>query len=249
MGGDWDFHFVQVDGRPASIYLDLALQKGGPDARLPWCAYVRLRMKAPREDGLSSQDEYDALLALEDALVAAVTADETAVYAGRNTTDGRRDYYFFAADPAAFDAAARAALAGFEGYGGEIGAREDRGWRTYFAFLLPPPPTRRHMANRRVCFELESHGDDLSAPRPVDHAASFPSEAARRDFEKAVKAAGFAIDESLAPEEGAFWLRFSAPCAPADIDSVVEELHAAAQRFGGAYDGWGCEVTPPATTH
>lgn len=249
MTGDWDFYFLQVDGRPASIYLDLSLAAAGPRAEYPWCAYVRLKMQAPRADGLSSQEEYAALIALEDALVAAATAEGGAIYAGRNTTDGRRDFYFFASHPRAFDDAVRAALGAFDGYGGEIGAREDRDWRTYFAFLLPPPPTRRSMLNRRVCDQLEQHGDDLALPRSIDHEATFPSAKAREDFAKAVGAAGFTVDGAPPPEGGAFRIFVSSVAAPAAIDAVVEELHAAAARFGGGYDGWGCEVVGPSATH
>lgn len=249
MADDWDFYFLTVGGRPASIYVNLGLGAEGPRASHPWSAYVRLRMIAPREDGLSSQGEYDALIALEDALVEAVKAAGATIYAGRCTVDGRRDFYFFTADPAAFDAAARTALAPFAGYGGDIGAREDALWRSYFDFLLPPPRTRRHMLNRRVCDLLEQNGDALSAPRPIDHAVTFQTDAARKAFAAHVKAAGYVVEKQEPPQDGAYWLLFSAVAAPAEIDPVVDDLEDAAARFGGVYDGWGCETRRPATEH
>lgn len=45
---DWDFYFLQVDDKPASIY-DFA-----PNPKLPYMAYIRLHMREPRTDGLSS---------------------------------------------------------------------------------------------------------------------------------------------------------------------------------------------------
>lgn len=249
MDGDWDFYLLTSEGRPASIYLDLAIEAAGPDAARPWSAFVRVMMNAPREDGLSSQAEFETLSALEDALVDAVTA-EGARYAGRITVAGRRDFHFFVADPGAFEMTARAALAGFEGYGGEIGAREDRAWRTYFGFLLPPPATRRRMMNRRVRDQLEVHGDALDAVRPIDHAASFPTAASRAVFAAERAAEGFLVRD-LAPEaeNGAFWVDFSMDAAPEGIDAVTEALHAACARHGGVYDGWGCEVCRPSTQH
>jgi uncharacterized protein (TIGR01619 family) len=249
MAEDWDFYFLTVDGRPASIYVDLGLEAQGPRPSHRWSAYVRLRMNAPRADGLSSEGEYDALIALEDALVGAVTAADAAIYAGRCTVDGRRDFYFFTSDPAAFDAAARTALAPFTGYGGDIGAREDAAWRSYFDFLLPSPRARRRMMNRRVCDVLEQNGDALSAPRPINHAATFPTDAARKAFATHVAEAGYAIEPQGPPQDGAYWICFSAVAAPAEIDPIVDALEDAAARFGGSYDGWGCETRRPSTEH
>lgn len=249
MDGDWDFYLLTSEGRPASIYLDLAIEVAGPDAARPWSAFVRVMMNAPREDGLSSQAEFETLSALEDALVDAVTA-EGARYAGRITVAGRRDFYFFVADPGAFEGTARSALAGFEGYGGEIGAREDRAWRTYFGFLLPPPATRRRMMNRRVRDQLEAHGDALDAPRPIDHAASFPTEESRAAFAAERAAEGYSVAELAPPaRDGAYWVYFTMTAAPDGIDAVAEALYAASARHGGAYDGWGCDVSRPPADH
>ena len=82
MEQDWDFYLLRVDDQPASTYLDLALARIAPVADQPVITYVSVTMRAPRADGLSSNEEFDALIALEDALAGALQAGGAAIYAG-----------------------------------------------------------------------------------------------------------------------------------------------------------------------
>lgn len=84
---DWDSYACHVDGKAASIYLNLGLARAVPINDLDHLAYVRLFMHRPRPDGLSSQEEYEALISVEDALVPNLERSG-AVRCG--TSDGRR---------------------------------------------------------------------------------------------------------------------------------------------------------------
>jgi len=54
MSENWDFYGLQVDGQPASIFVDLGIVQSAPIPSHPAMGYLRLIMRQPREDGLSS---------------------------------------------------------------------------------------------------------------------------------------------------------------------------------------------------
>src|SRR5262245_60267843 len=137
MSDNWNSYFCRVDGAIASIFLDLAIARVAPIAHLPNMAFVRLFMRKPRHDGLSSQEEFDTLCEIEDALEAALVASKTCRYVGRTTTSGQRDFVFYTADAASWSDDVRRALIRFQDYRFESGSRPDPKWSTYRDFLYP----------------------------------------------------------------------------------------------------------------
>jgi hypothetical protein len=125
VSNDWDFYPLLIDSRPASIYVNLGLAKTAPVSAQPHMAYIRVFMRQPREDGLSSSEEFDVLLGLEDTLIDRLASAGATTYCGRNTSSGNRDFYFYTSDSAAFLASAEAAMAGHPEYKFEAGTRHD----------------------------------------------------------------------------------------------------------------------------
>jgi hypothetical protein len=246
MSDDWDFFPLRVDGEPASIFVDLGIRSKAPIRSHAMMGYLRALMRRPREDGLSSQEEFDDLIALEDRVTARIVQHGTAIYVGRNTSSGNRDFFFYVVDPSKFENAARAAMAEFPAYKYETGVSEDRDWRTYFEFLHPSDADLQRIKNRRVREQLEKHGDNAGNSREIDHFAYFPSAAARAAFADYVRAEGFAIASAADKPKagGQFGLQFSRVDQPARIDEIVTPLLRKVTELGGEYDGWGCGVTP-----
>jgi len=242
---DWDFYALRVDSKPASIFVDLGLHADAPIAALPYMAYVRLYMNQPRTDGLSSQDEFNTLVNIEDAIGANLCGGGVG-YVGRNTSDGCRDFYFYVSHPEKWQDGVDRVLSQFGGYKYEIGTREDSGWSTYLNFLLPGKVDRQRIENRRVCEALERHGDKLVALRQIDHWSYFPNQAALDAYLDEITATGFHIRAKTVSDEGA--LRYGAQVWRTDvpsyehIDDVTLPLFKAAVRHGGEYDGWECPV-------
>lgn len=147
---DWDSYLIDVDGKPASIFLNLALAAHAPVANYPTMAYVRVAMLRPRIDGLSSPVEFNDLIALGNACVAQATAGGAAIFAGRNTSDGDRDYFFYVIDAGEFEKRVRTAMSEFPAYRFEIGTRDDPAWSVYLEFLHPSPAELERMKKRRA---------------------------------------------------------------------------------------------------
>lgn len=246
MSDDWDFYALRVDGDPASIFVDLGLRHEAPLLQWPVMGYVRVYMRQPRPDGLSSEDEFPRLIEIEDALQLRCRDHDDAVFVGRNTSSGNRDHYFYTGDATRFEAGMRSAMAAFPEYDFDVGSRKDPGWSTYFDFLMPRPRDMERIMSRRVCEQLKQKGDDLAKPRQVDHLAYFPDRAARDDFAGRLPRAGFVVAHLADPDDRLkdWTVAFHRVDAPDGIDAVVLPLFDKVTELGGVYDGWGCEVMP-----
>jgi hypothetical protein len=245
MTDDWDFYFLRVEGAPASIQVDLGLKAHVPLAALPNMGYVRVHMNRPRPDGLSSQEEFETLIALEDALTAALVRDDTQ-YVGRCTSGGTRDLYYYCASVADWPQRVAAVFARHPEYRHDAGGRADPNWSVYSEFLHPSHEDRQRIENRRVCTQLEKHGDPLTAARAIDHWAYFRTAADAHAFRDEVLQLGFRVRSSSVDGERAHphGLRVTREDVPsfAGIDDVVLPVYRAAHRHGGDYDGWECAV-------
>jgi hypothetical protein len=242
MADNWDFFFLLVDDQPASIYVDLGIVTDAPLGRYPHMGYVRVEMRHPRDDGLSSQEEFHDLCRLEDDLTARIAGEGDAIYVGRNTSNGCRDFYFYAADASRFTRAAEAAAARHPSYRCEIGSRPDPAWTVYFDFLSPSDDDRQRMANRGVRDALERHGDLLTEARPIDHRAYFRSRDAAAALFARLERDGFQVQLPKAMDEGEYAVDFVRADSPADMDDVAVAVARLVYELGGEYDGWGCPV-------
>lgn len=241
--GNWNFYSLLVDEEPASIFLDMGIAQTAPVAAYGHRACLRLVMREPREDGLSSAIEFDALVGLEDAVTSQIVADCPSLYVGRNTSGGHRDFYFYVSDPRLFEHAARRAMLRFPHYEFELHIKLDPEWDAYFNFLYPSPAQRQQMADTALIDQLGKHGDRSDQPRQIDHFALFPDETTRTAFATVIAAKGYIIDGSQ-PKSGdaKAGLEFSHVGAPNDMYDKSRELQALAAENGGEYDGWACAV-------
>ncbi|WOB07693.1 DUF695 domain-containing protein [Piscinibacter gummiphilus] len=242
----WDFYPLRVDNKPASTFVDLGIAESAPLAHLPHMAYVRLHMNDPRPDGLSSREEFDALVRVEDALQQAL-CNEGVGYVGRCTTNACRDFYFYIANAQGWDARVQQAMDGIDDeYEFSCGTRPDADWSVYFNFLSPGEEDRQCMENRQVCAALERHGDTLTIAREIDHWAYFSSDERMRAYVAEVATQGFQLRVARDDVEGErshcaqVW-RIDVP-AYDEIDKVTLALFDAARRHDGDYDGWECPV-------
>lgn len=242
MSEDWDFYPLLVDGEPASIYLDLGLAAEAPIVGQPYLSYLRVYMREPRPDGLSSQDEFDSLIAIEDSLQSSLGSSQEMTYVGRNTSSGNRDFYFYSAQPDALEVLIRNAMADHSDYSFKVGQRHDPSWDVYLRFLHPRPEDLQRIMNRRVLENLASHNDDHSIARIIDHRAYVPSLEAAEVLKVILVKDGFNVNEVEASEESVI-VDFNRSDRPSDIDEVVIPLARRIEELGGDYDGWGCQVT------
>ncbi len=242
MEHEWDFYFCLVEDQPASVFLDLSLRDFDRIDEINELIWVRVIMRDPRPDGLSSKDEMAALCEIEDALSSAAenTSAET-LYAGRNTSGGSRDFYFYSATRDVESEFAKA-LAAHPQYSYEIGGRTDPDWQVYFCFLYPGPREFQTIQNGRVVRQLEEHGDQLDEPREVQHWIYFEQVESRTTFLSRLARTGFEVadEHDEGPDDRPYVLNLIKTHA-VNIESVNDEvmrLYDLTVQCDGDYDGW-----------
>jgi hypothetical protein len=245
MAEQWDFYFMSIDDRPASVSLDLGRAEAGPEREWPWLVCLRIPMRSPRPDGLSSSQEASTLNTLEDALSDAVAAVCDGAQVGRLTWNGFRELFLYVRGVERLNDGIGAAVGRVPGYDVLIRTENDPEWRHYFDVLFPSPEQMHWIRDRRVVDQLLAAGDELEASRPVDHYAYFGDKSARDRFLGAARARGFR-GRALPPDEksarlGAHLVRED-PVVIHHIHQVVSEVRQLAEECGGEYDGWGCPM-------
>jgi uncharacterized protein (TIGR01619 family) len=244
---DWDFYFSNIDDIIGSFYVDLGLAKVAPLTDKPNLVWVSVNMNNPREDGLSSNEEFDTLSVIEDRLQEFINNRHNSIYVGRLTTDGRRDFYFYMGDTTFYDKTISESMVAFPTYTYDFGIKNDSQWEQYLNFIYPNPRQFQSIQNRRVVDNLEKNGDPLVKARPVDHWIYFKTDSDRADFLKKIESLKFDIvsgDEKTSFGDFPYKLHISR-VDNVDLDSVddyVLDLWEFANECNGDYDGWETSV-------
>lgn len=98
-------------------------------------AWLEVTLLDANEDGLTRDEEAEKLYVLDDALKAELACDASAVFVGRQTTNGKRGDFVFCEEPLALESRLGRVLAGFPSYSHRQGSPADQGWTTNLDYL------------------------------------------------------------------------------------------------------------------
>ncbi len=244
---DWDFYFSNVDNSIGSFYVDLGLSKVAPLIDKPNLVWVCVNMNNPKENGLSSNDEFEKLSEIQNTLQAVISRRHNAIYAGRLTSNNQRNFYFYLGNPASYDKTITEAMRAFPSYMYEFGIQEDKEWKSYFEFMYPNPRQLQSIKNRRVIDTLKEQGDSLTKERKVYHWIYFKTQKDRESFLLKLKDEGFQIiDQNVEKNNVEFPYSLQiARVDNVDIDSVNKytgHVLDVSEQCNGEYDGWETSV-------
>jgi uncharacterized protein (TIGR01619 family) len=246
MSDRWNSYICKVNDKLASIFVDLGIRQTVPDEGRPWLLWVWVYFRQSRPDGLSSSQEFETLACLEDKLVTALEQKCHAVLSGRITTNGRREFYFYGAQPEDFDDAVRYSMGAFHGYKFEFDKQQDPDWTQYLNVLYPSEEQLEQIKNRELMDVLKLKGDKLESARDVRHWAYFKNQTDRETFRAAVQVLGYRIlSEKENPESDSRFgicVERMQDMAPDAVDTAVIELFRASKSAHGEYDGWECQL-------
>lgn len=242
---DWDFYITFRDDKLASVMVNLALEDVAPIEDLPECVTIRVPLRLPNEQGLSTAEERPQMDEIEDALRDALRTDDGRLFAGRRIVDGQFELVFFAAEESETDGVVARVMSRFPGYDAETSAAADPEWDVYRRDLFPNQVELRQILNQRRLRELEARGDDPARERPVRHTLGFPNALARADFAAAIEGRGFEVTDVDADDDAVpFELRLVRRDAidHGSINEVTIELLLLAEQYEGEYLGWAADV-------
>jgi hypothetical protein len=132
----------------ASVYLDLGIAVAAPVAEHSHLVRISVELTQPAENGMSTDEEFQDLIALEDDLIARLHG-ENALYVGRVTTRGSRIFFLYAKDAESITRNASEAMKQHPAYQHQIGSQPDPQWGLYFDCLYPSSGTYERIQNRR----------------------------------------------------------------------------------------------------
>lgn len=251
---DWTFYFSNVNNKLSSIATDLNLINIGPVNGQDNVVYVSIKMPNPREDGLSSNEDADDLWKIEDEIIKSFESNKlNYTFAGRLTSDGFRDFYFFGENTILMEKQVSSTMTAFPKYEFDFGHKLDKEWSGYFDFLYPLPRQMQVIQNRRVLEQLEKGGDDLTKAREVFHWIYFKTQNELDQFEIFTDSLGFETknkDKTEQPNAYKFVIFISRvdKVGYDEIDEYTLGLWEKAQELNGEYDGWetSIEIKKPA---
>ena len=240
---NWDFFFTEIAENPASISLDLGLNKIAPVKESPFLLTIEIEMKDPQENGLSSKAESEKLFEIEDTLHDELVKLPGSLKAGRVTTDGARLLYYYVSKDSESKKATKAVLKKFNSYTANVYTEKDINWEKYKEYLYPSGYELHTIMNRHIVEHLRSKGDELSIPREVDHYIFFSSESGKNSFLSAAVKLGYKKTSERLNEKNPdhpITLRVTRIDA-VEYNEVIDytsELYDLAEENDGVYDGW-----------
>jgi hypothetical protein len=248
LSDEWDFYFARVNDAVSSIFVDLGIREHVPVETRPWLLWVWVVLQSPTPDGLATNEEGRVLHEIGEALDSLVSATCGAQLVGRITGTGRREFYFYAAEPGELTHSVATAMKTFPQYKFETGSTFQPEWEQYLS-LYPSETNLERMQNRHQLELLAEQGDVHDLPRKIDHWLHFADDQSRAACRETLLAIDFALeDEGMSDEEGVdlpFWLVMSRVDSvdTHSINGVTLELARLAGEYCASYIGWECPVT------
>ncbi|MCD6011378.1 MAG: hypothetical protein K0Q79_1240 [Flavipsychrobacter sp.] len=241
--GRWAAYMTIMDGKPASVLVDLNLASKAPLSQYPNLVITGPMVQTCKNDGLPDTAEIEALeevLTATSNFIAGVTAK---VNAGTFTHKCQRLNYYYVKDTTGIrNAIARMYKRSFSNYSYAIKIKPDREWDTYFKVLFPDELTQNRMVNDDIIWKMMERGDSLNVMRDIHFKLFFASDTARTNFIKGVADKGYKqlkLNQSKKPPVAyGVVLQKQVLLRPEDINAATEELIKEARKHNGEFEGW-----------
>ena len=244
---DWDVYLMESGKKPIAVMVDLGIKSAAPMIDRPNLIILHLNFKDTASDGMPTNAEIKNLDNLEESFISSVESGLDAIYVGRYTKSGKRDFFFYTNDTAHYQKIFNDKLGNSTKYNWQAIAKKDATWSDYFDVLYPTPRELERIKNRRVVDKLKAEGDRLTEPRKVEHWIYFKYPGDRKTYATLVQDQKFEIIGST-DENGTNGYKYGLHISHIDkvdydsIDKVSLYLWELALKNRGRYDGWETDV-------
>ena len=240
---DWENYIMSVDGKPVSVNVDLGLAPVAPLKERTFVIILRIKLKNADTKGMPYPDEYAVLLNMEDSLIAELGKETGAIFTGRFTQRGIREFYFYAPDTIGYAKGANMAMKNFLDYAWLSKAKEDVKWENYFTVLYPSELELLKIKSRREIGKIDNDDNSQRKTVSVHHFFSFLSFHDRDQFLRNLSWTGFEIismPEDVDFKTNKFLLELERKAIPdlIWIEQFIVPLYRSAQKYGGKYLSW-----------
>ena len=246
---NWAVYQSLVDSKFSVIAVDLNFQSKAPISIYPNVLWFSVRFNAVKERGMPTQPEVKAIQELEDVFIPMVLRELKSVYVGRLTSNGARDYYFYATQSEFTPKLITWFKEKYPKRQFQHGGKKDSDWSGYLDFLYPKARQLQTIMNERVIENLLKSGDSLKNKRRIDHMVYFKTKANRQAFLTEIQKLGFSKiseQDDIEDEKWSFSLNFDRKDAATEdsIERIFDAIWPLVEKYKADYDGWGCEIAP-----
>jgi hypothetical protein len=243
---DWENYILSIDGKPVSINIDLGIGASAPLKERSFVVIVRTKISNPDSRGMPYNEEEKTLLKIEDTLVAELGNATGAVFVGRFTQRGIREFYFYSPDTVGYEFAVNNAMKGFSEVAWLSQAKKDPSWENYFTVLYPPQLELLKIKSRRQIDQLKKNDAGSIMNLAILHTIEFPDIKSREKFLRNLPFQGFEIlyMPELADTRSAKYslvIKRKEVIGPDWIEQFILPLSNAAKSNGGKYLEWTIE--------
>jgi regulator of RNase E activity RraB len=210
----------------------------------PTIAFVKAKLKEPKDNGLLGENEEPEILFMEDKLEASMLKFRIGKYVGRVLSDGYVTFLYYVQFTYNWQDFIDFALNEHQEYEINHGHNRDEEWNYYQKLLYPTAKEWQLIQNHKVCDNLREQGDTLYLPRAIEHSVYFGDMEQQKTLFEVLEARGFHIGKALKDKEGIqgqIFYRIDKPFYH-DIDSLTLELIALLEKYSASYDGWETSV-------
>jgi hypothetical protein len=133
---DWDFYKANINEKIASVFLNLEAESDLNITSYPKLCWVFIRLNIERKDGLSHDNEFEALLKYEELLLVHLK-EKPIELVGCVTTNGMRQFYFYSNKDFEFEKYAEIFASEQTTHQYQLGEKLDPNWEQYKSVLYP----------------------------------------------------------------------------------------------------------------
>jgi regulator of RNase E activity RraB len=207
------------------------------DNNLEYLVSVFIKFNALHED----IEEVEEFLNFKEELIEKLA--DTAVYIGMRVIDGWSEFYFYSKDSKGIEQKVASIFSG-SGYVYETSITKDNKWDFYYKNLFPSDLEMYLIYSKKIVLQMMAEGDNLIAPREVEHYVSFDTASQKERFVKNVEKIGFRYKDDIDNKELAHAVAITKEHA-LDQDSLqttISELLKLVKQDHGRYELWSSTI-------
>ena len=244
----WEIYMKSLEGKPASILFNAGISMEIEKIQYiyPTIAFIKVKLKEPKENGLLSSQEEPEIMFLEDKLEASLIKFRIGKYVGRIINDGYVTFLYYLQFTYNWQDFLDYALDEHTEYEISTGFQEDSEWNYYKNLLFPNAKEWQIIQNHKVCDALKAKGDTLEIPRIIEHKIFFTNSSQEQKVKllETLKADRFEKLEDIKSEDGVKGVVVFRDDKPfyTDIDELTLKLIDICEEYGASYDGWETKI-------
>lgn len=237
---NWENYIVSLNGKPVSINVDLGLKPQVPVADLPFVIIARVKLNNVNQLGMPDQDEVNKLDMVEEKMVENLNRFQGAVYVGRFTQRGIREFYFYSNDTSKYQSSIGNVFLESSNFQWLAQAKKDADWENYLTVLYPSALDLLLIESRKKVDEY-ARKNLKQLPVSVVHYFEFQKETDCKTFLQSPVCVQYKVIQMLRSSPASAISLLISSSIVADrkwAEKTIPVLFSESKKHGGLYKGW-----------